>query len=290
MKSIIYFFLAIVILCTLTSELPLHPDNNKIILLKPAAGNFTSSGLQQTAKIISARLKIYGLENYEVAAIPGKDQIKVNIPENIALSEVEGLLTMKGDIAFYETFTKREVSDLLKGDNQLFRLLNSDPELSVTESKIGCINTETQDQVNKYIESIKNPGSCKFTWNFRSFSSDKSLRCLYALNTGNTGKPVLKRQDIENAKAEKEKDGQNFKISIILKNSAVGLWSDATRRNLNRSIAITLDNYVFSAPVVRSVIDKGLCEINGNMTQKEVVYFLSLINNEPLPMAMELVK
>ena len=290
MKSIIYFFFAIIIGCTLTSGLPIHPDKDKIIMLRPAAGNFTSAGLQQSVTIISARLKVYGLKNNEAEAVPGEGQIKVRIPENTALSEVEGLLTMKGDIAFYETYTKREISGLLKGDNQLFGLLDSDPEISPAESKIGCINTDRQDQVNKYLRSIENPGSCKFSWTFLSFSSERSVRCLYALNTGITGKPLLIRSDIENAKAEKEKDSQSFKISITLRKSAAGIWSEATRKNMNRAIAITLDNYVYSAPKVRSVIDKGLCEINGNMTQKEVNYFLALINNEPLPMTLELVK
>jgi preprotein translocase subunit SecD len=59
---------------------------------------------------------------------------------------------------------------------------------------------------------------------------------------------------------------------------------------MNRSIAITLDNYVFSAPVVKAVIEKGVCEINGDMTQKDVNYLLALTNNSPLPIALELSK
>lgn len=290
MKSIIYFIIASLIYCTLTSGSLPGQSGTRIILLKPAGTNFTAAVLEQSAIIISARFKTYGIEKYDVTPLPDRGQIKVQIPDNLNLSEIEGLLTMKGDLAFYETFNRKEVSDLLKGDNQLFRLMNSDPGITPAESRIGCINVENRNQVNSYLKNLKNPDNCKFVWSYWGFSSDKSQRCLYALKTNTTGKPLIIRSDIENTKAEQARDGKSYNFLITFKNSAAGLWADATRKNMNRSIAITLDNNVFYAPVVKAVIEKGVCEINGDMTQKDVNYLLALTNNSPLPVAFEMAK
>jgi hypothetical protein len=45
-----------------------------------------------------------------------------------------------------------------------------------------------------------------------------------------------------------------------------------------------IDDKVVYAPVVRVPIENGLCEISGKLTQKNVNYFLALVNNEKLPL------
>ena len=278
------------ICCTLSIGTIFSQNSNKIILLRPVSNNVNHEVLTHSATIISARLKVYGIEKPDVTALSDKNQIKVQIPDNYTLSEIEGLLTLKGDLAFYETFNKKEVSELLKGDNQLFRMLNSDPGITPLDAKIGCIKAENRSQIDAYLKGIKNPDNCKFFWHYIGLSSDESMRCLFAIKTNSEGKPLLGRSDIETAKAEPAKDGKSFNIAITFKKSAIGLWADATRKNMNRSIAITLDSYVYSYPTVKSVIEKGVSEINGDMTLKDVNYLLALVNNEPLQIKLELVK
>ncbi len=290
MKRIIYFILMSFICCTLSIGNIFSQNKTKIILLRPVNNNINHAALTQSATIISARLKVYGIEKPDIFAVAEKNQIKVQIPDNYTLSEIEGLLTLKGDLAFYETYNRKEVSELLKGDNQLFRMLNSDPGITPLDARIGCIKAENRSQTDAYLKSIKNPDRCKFIWSYFGFSSDESLRCLFALKTSSEGKPLLSRSDIETVEAQPSNDGRSFNISIIFKKSAIGLWADATRKNMNRSIAITLDSYVYSYPTVKSVIEKGVSEINGNLTQKDVNYFLALVNNEPLSISLELVK
>jgi preprotein translocase subunit SecD len=254
MKSIIYFILASFIYCILTSGSQVSRDSTRIILLKPVTSNVTTVVLEQSATIISARLKVYGINKPQVTVLPDKGQIKVQIPDDLILPEIEGLFTLKGDLEFYGTFNRKEVADLLKSDNQLFRLLNSDPGITPAESRIGCISIENGKQVNTYLQNIKSPDNCKFLWSYQGFTSDKSLRCLFALKTNTSGMPLLGRSDIEYIKTEQAKDGKSYNILITFKNSAVGKWSEATRNNMNRAIAITVDNNVFYAPVVRAVI------------------------------------
>ena len=51
-----------------------------------------------------------------------------------------------------------------------------------------------------------------------------------------------------------------------------------------------MDNYVYSAPLVRAQISGGLCEISGDNSEKDANYFLALVNNDTLPVSFEIMK
>ena len=67
------------------------------------------------------------------------------------------------------------------------------------------------------------------------------------------------------------------------------MWAEATRKNLNKSIAVVLDNQVIYDPLVREEISNGSCIITGNFTAEELQYFSILGNNGELPVAFRIV-
>ena len=79
-------------------------------------------------------------------------------------------------------------------------------------------------------------------------------------------------------------------VDIRFKKQAIEVWANATRRNINNSIAIVLDDEVICAPIVRSEITGGLCNITGNFTETEVKYMASLGNNGEMPLSFSIVK
>lgn len=250
------------------------------IILQADNKNVSTQLLYKSSDIISTRLKAYGLTSPAVSVIAGKGQIKVQLPDNIELQEIEGLLLSRGELAFYETLTLEGLTAYLKND----------PRISQHDSKIGCTATQDRDLVNKVLEFVKSKnlsGECRLTWGIKN---DKSLHCLYALKINETGKPLLTRSDIETIKASADKNSQSSLINIKFNVLSARVWEKATKENLNKSIAIVIDNKVLYDPVVKSTITDGLCEISGNMTQNEVNYFLALVNNDPLPVNFSLVK
>ena len=279
MKTIIYLIITSLICITLASATQKISESKKNVILQTTDTKVTSQLLTQSAKIISDRLKIYGLESFDVSIVADKGQIKVQLPDNLKVSEIEGLLTSKGELSFYETFNRKEIADLLKNNSHLFDLLKSDPKISPTNSKIGCVASENLDLINEYLRSNRLVENCKFFWGMKS---EESLTCLHALKISNAGKPLLIRSDVETIKSSQEKNSQSFKIEIKLNPASSRVWADATKNNLDKPIAIVIDDKVFYDPVVRNTIESGLCEISGNLSQKEVDYFLALVNNEPL--------
>jgi len=287
MKRFICLFISIVISLTLTSAVQVISGKTKIIILQPTGNDVTSTSLKQSADIISARLKFYGLTSFEINVSVDKGQIKVQLADDTEISGIEGLLTSRGQLAFYETYTHNEIKDLLKPGDQLFELLKSDQGNNATDPRVGCINSGNRKKVDDYLRSMSPVRNCNLFW---GVESKKSEYCLFALKTSKEGKPLLVRSDVETIKSGVTKGSQVPVTQFKLKSSAISIFADATKNNLNKAIAIVIDDQVYYWPVVRSVIDSGEIEVTGSFTEKEVNYFLALVNNESLPLSLNLLK
>ena len=103
-----------------------------------------------------------------------------------------------------------------------------------------------------------------------------------------TQKVILEGKSIESMKSFLDESNRPY-AAIQFKKEAVTLWAEATRRNLNKSIAVVLDNQVIYDPLVREEISNGKCIITGSFTAEELQYFSILGNNGELPVALRIV-
>jgi SecD/SecF fusion protein len=287
MKSFLYLIISIIISVTLTSAGQQTSGGNKSVTLQAVDSHISQGLLQQSADIISSRLKNSGMSSFEVKVLAEEGQLNILLPDNTDILEIEGLLTSKGALAFYETFTHDEITDLLKSDNQLFKMLKHDQQKESSDPRVGCTSNENMIKVDDYLRSTAPVKNCKLFW---GFESEKSGFCLFALKSNTEGIPVLVRSDVESVKIVNGKDNQDAKIQIKLKQSAIGIFANATKNNLNKSIAIVIDDRVYSWPVVKSVIEGGEIEVTGNFSAKEMNYFPSLFNSAQLPVGFKLIK
>ncbi len=285
MKSLISFIISIVIYMTLTSSM-LKSSAKSEIVLQSTVTNTSSVSLKQSADIISERLKLYGLISFEVKVLPDKGQIKIQFPEKADKSEIEELVTSKGEIAFYETYTHNEIAEALKPGNELLKLLGSGQIKSGSDPRVGCLVNESREKTDQYLRSSAPVKDCKFVW---GTESKKSGLCLFALKTSD-GKPLIDRSDIDSIRIVSGKDPLDNKIQIKLKSEASAVFADATKRNLDRSIAIVIDNQVYSWPVVRNVIEGGKIEVTGDFTLRDVNCFPALFNSDQLPVDFKVIR
>lgn len=287
MKTLIYLIIAIIISLTLTSAIQKTNENTKTITLQSTIKNPGSPLLKHSAEIISSRLNLYGLKSFEINVSAEKDQLILVIPEKTDISRLEGLLTTKGNLAFYETYTHEEMTGLLGKDNRLFTILNHNQEISPEDPRAGCISIESRNLVDDYLRSATPIRNCKLVWGLKSA---KSEFCLFALKTNPDGSSLLVRSDVASVKIDSVNGPETPTIKIKLKLEATSRFAEATRKNMNKSIAIVIDDYVYSWPRVRSVIEGGEVEISGNFTNKEVNYFPVIFNTEQLPVIFKLLK
>jgi len=286
MKTIIYLLVAVFAFGLIVGGFPKQASAETRILIQSVDSKVTPATLSESAKIISARLKNFSFDQFEVKVISEKHQIEVVFKDGWDLDAGKNLLTQKGSLSFYATYNKEGFSELSKGDKQLFSLLNADgPDHS--RAVVGCATAAETGKVNDYLKTLQLKQKCKFAW---SPSADDGNVCLYALRLEGAKGALLTGSDVESAKSGEDKATGVFELLIEFKKPAVQLWADATRRNINNAIAIVLDNKVIFAPVLRDAIEGGKCSITGNFTKKEVQYLAVLCNNGELPVSFNVVK
>jgi preprotein translocase subunit SecD len=280
MKTIKYFLIPLLILAFFAAAFANQGSTKHTILLQSADKNISSAALDQSAAIITKRLRDYDPGKFDVTAIPEKQQIKVIIADDQDFQTTEDLLVHNGIIEFYATYNSDGLLELLNGNNKLFTLLTKS-NIDNAGAKIGCTTEAEVVKVNDYLKTLGVEKNCKFAW---SQDFDKSSICLYALKVGEGKGPIITGNDVASAVYEQDR------IKIKLKSDAAAVFAEATKRNLGSAIAICLDGKVISSPRVMSEITGGEIEISGRFTKSEAGYMAALINNGVLPVSFTVVK
>jgi SecD/SecF fusion protein len=287
MKRFSSIILFILMLLTLLPVVPVKSQNTAKIVLLAKENNVAPADLKHSAEIISTRLKLYGITKFEVKAADKGNNIEIRLPSTTDMEAVYGLLTSKGEISFYETYDQSEIHNLLAPDNQIFKILDRIDNQKPSDPRIGSIHPDKITTVNNYLGSVSRPPDCLFIW---GKESREPVNCLFALKTGNGGKALIESAEINSVKASITGDKKDLRILIKLNEAGKIIFAEATKRDLNKSIAIVIDNIVYSWPVVRSEISGGEIEISGSFTANEVKYLPVLFNSERLPLDFALMK
>lgn len=79
-------------------------------------------------------------------------------------------------------------------------------------------------------------------------------------------------------------------VSIQFDSEGAKLFADITKRNLNKPVAIILDNEIISAPTVRSVIDNGQAVISGKFSLSEARKLAIELNAGALPVPITIIQ
>lgn len=262
--------------CSLTT---VSAQNKGKLVIQATDITLSPEILTQSAGVMSDRLVTYGMKT-SISVIYDKAQIVVDIPGNFNKSELTQLLTCKGDLGFYETLTLNEIKESLKNENQVS--LN-DFQVNPSDSRIACAASKDpgmEEKIQNYLNQNNLSANTRLLW---SQTDSNSQTCLYILKAGNAGNPPMGRSDIETISSSKDNNSRSVSIAIKFTPEAAKKWAVVTGRNLNKPIAIVIDDMIYYTPVVKAAMEGGLCEMSGNFSEKETDFFLALVNNGNLP-------
>ncbi len=88
---------------------------------------------------------------------------------------------------------------------------------------------------------------------------------------------------ITNARHNVGSRGSAYEVSMTMNSEGSKTWARLTKANLNRSIAIVLDGFVYSFPTVQSEITGGSSQITGNFTPEEAQDLANILKSGKLP-------
>ncbi len=285
MKSIINSFFAVFILVIIATGFTFKPDNTVQIIVQSTNSRISAADLSRSAEIISNRLKSFSDEKFSVATVADKNQILVNVNENLDIKLAESLITQKGTFGFYETYNFKEVTELLKDDGNLLSFFQNKAPAG-TSAQIGCTTASGVARMDEYLNSLDLGRKCRFAWS--NLFEDAEI-CLYALKLNNGLGLIISSADIESFGSGRDSASQQDYISFSFKKSAVQLWAETTKRNTGRAVAMVLDGKVIFAPVVQDEISNGNCTLTGGFTSDQVKFIAAMGANGELPVSFKVV-
>lgn len=250
--------------------------------------------VSSSTNVLRSRIDQFGVVAPNIQELEKDGQILLELPGVKEHDRVRELLKSSANLEFYETMTMNEWQGALA---QLDAALRADS----TSNGIGLsgyflqmgnqynpIVVGTSTAANRAaIDSIMAsplakrylPGNLKLAWEVKPQTAEFTdtvtgkkrtidLYTLIALKTSN-GKAALSGDVVTSATSDFDNmQGGNY-VSMNMKPDAARQWARITAANLEKQVAIVLDDQVYSAPRVNSVIEGGRSSITGDFTTDE---------------------
>ena len=208
-----------------------------------------------------------------------------------------------GDLA--AKLAKKDVKDaasqkaieLAKKQNPLFSIFQ--PTQGNTLAVVGYANARDTAEINKIIYSDLAarifPAELKLRWgakaeDFGGQNTKGDIFELYALKiTEPSGRAPLEGDVITSSKDDFDQMGHPS-VSMQMNSDGARRWSQITKQNIGKAVAIVLDDAVYSAPRILTQIDGGNSQMTGNFTIEDTKDLANTLNSGKMPAPTRIVQ
>jgi SecD/SecF fusion protein len=185
--------------------------------------------------------------------------------------------------------TQKKVEDFTK-ENPLFAVLrpNADDKGMLVERGSACGMSSIRDtaKVNAYFARPEVramlPSNIRFLWESKTIGETGEVVMLHAIKTGMNGGAQLEGDKIVDARRDIGQGG-DVEVSMTMNAEGANKWRNLTKANVGKSIAIVLDDVVYSSPNVQNEIPNGRSSISGNFTSEEAGDLANILKAGKLP-------
>ncbi|MGV3705135.1 MAG: protein translocase subunit SecDF [Arcticibacter sp.] len=163
---------------------------------------------------------------------------------------------------------------------------------------VGYAAQKDTAKVNAYLSSpaaqALMPRNLKLLWGVKPISAESKVLELYALRTsGFNGEAAMAGDVITDARSDVDQNN-NPEVVMIMNAEGSRKWRQVTAAaaadpNNKKSIAIVLDNYVYSAPTVQNEISGGISSITGQFTANDTKDLANVLKAGRLPAPAKIV-
>ena len=177
-----------------------------------------------------------------------------------------------------------------KRENPLFSLLQLNVQQGqlIASPAVGIVNKRDTATVAKYLNSrqVKEvlPRDVLFRWTVKSLDKKGNFFQLIAIKvTNRDGKAPLAGDAVTDARDDISQYSAYSNVSMTMNPEGAKTWARLTKENIGRSIAIILDDMVYSYPNVNTEITGGRSEITGNFTPEEAKDLANVLKSGRMP-------
>ena len=296
--------------------------------VKKVLGEEVNAAVENSNKVVRSRIDRFGVAQPNIQILRGKGQIGQIMVEMPGIKEperVRKLLQGSANLEFWETYTLNEVYPALQALDTRLAKGNAPADTTATDSTkaakapakttadqhpllsklvqvqgmapngcvVGyCMATDTA-AVNACIQSEAAagvlPADLQLAWGVKSAEGMKgNVFELYALRKVN-GQPSMQGDVIADAKDDFDQNHQPI-VSMTMTTNGARDWAALTKKNLKKCVAIVLDGFVYSAPVVQSEITGGNSQISGHFTTDDTRDLANVLKSGKMPAPTKIVQ
>lgn len=188
--------------------------------------------------------------------------------------------------------------------NPLFAVLS--PNIPQTpqqrSSVVGTANVKDTARVNELLAMKEvrallpsNMVYTKFLWDAKPVvdpvtNKKTDFINLYAIKSNREDIAPIEGDVVADASQTFGPRGINPQVSMDMNSTGAKLWAKMTEENVNKFVAVVLDNYVYSAPNVNEPIPNGRTSISGNFTIEEAQDLANALKSGKLPASARIIQ
>ena len=215
--------------------------------------------------------------------------------EEVAAAETPAAATSTTDslaAALKGESTEAADMEALKKQHPLLAILQVNP--SGQGPIAGYAHYKDTAEINRYLAmpevQVELPKDLHLKWGVSAYDQKAQIFELYAIkSTERNGRAPLEGDVVVDARDEYDQYGKPA-VSMSMNTDGARRWAQLTKQNIGRSIAIVLDNYVYSAPTVNQEITGGNSQITGNFTPEQAKDLANVLRSGKMPAPAHIVQ
>ncbi len=259
-------------------------------------------------EVIRTRIDKMGVTQPNVQRVPGTGRISVEMPGIKEIDRVKKMLQTSAKLQFWEV---QQAPEVLPYFEQLSNIVPAKADSigvakntnlmamlqlnTLRANGVGNIKLSDTAAINKILNSeiAKNlrPANIKYTqfmWGYKPESNDENNLVLYAIR-GNITQKAPVDGAVESARVNYDDLGRVV-VDMQMDSKGSKDWKTLTAKNVNKPVAVTLDNVVYTAPNVVNEIPNGRTQISGNFSQQEAQDLVDVLGAGKLPASAKIVQ
>ena len=296
--------------------------------VQKALNEEVNAAVENSNKVVRSRIDRFGVAQPNIQILRGKGQtgqIMVEMPGIKEPERVRKLLQGSANLEFWETYTLNEIypalqaldTRLAKGDvadsaavdstkaeasktaqdaaaqhpllSKLMQIQGMAPNGCVVGYALAADTAAVNALLQSEAAQTALPADLQLAWGVKSAEGMKAnIFELYALRKVN-GRPSMEGDVIADAKDDFDQNHQPI-VSMTMTTNGSRDWAALTKKNLKKCVAIVLDGYVYSAPVVQSEITGGSSQISGHFTTDDTRDLANVLKSGKMPAPTKIVQ
>jgi len=289
MKTLKYLITGIMLIINIPFYSQTPVKNEQVITLKSVTKNVSVRLLAESKAVLLRRLAFMNLQNVQIALNDPKSELVITVRDSINNETLSDILLIRGHLNFYETRNREDVLKYFGKQKSgciqdAFTFLHlSDSIHRRPESVFGIADAKDTSSINACFSTKevrgKIPDYVKLLWTvYPGVNNQCELYCISSSDN------TFNEQSIKEVHAD-FKNPELPELCITFKETVWQSWKDATLRNMNKPIALVIDNKVYFAPRIQGEIPHGKISLTGHgLSKAEIRKLVAIISGGTLPL------